>query len=213
MSSHLKSGTESRYLAIDIINGKPELRVLTKLEFSSDVKSMEKTGLVFPPVETKEAFLSSLKNFLRKSHKHDYILVLGAFADPFHPFIGQGSVTLKLLPDIINIFDGRILLKTNSSLVVLALPILEKIKDRIGIIMQIANSQKEKRIQDFLEQLSLPRPEEIRDAGRTLERFGFVVRVLEFDNSLKDIIADTKDTLETILSKLYKPKQRMLMAS
>lgn len=101
-------------------------------------------------------------------------VIVGIESDPLHPFNGKFDVMIRCLDEIVADPPGQLVIQTRSPLLVLALPLLRRISDRIKIVMafEALNDSIHHQFTPFL-----PKPSERMTAARTLHRFGIDVNI------------------------------------
>lgn len=98
----------------------------------------------------------------------------GVYGDPFHPFDEKFHVSLRFLELLSRYQPGRVIIQTRSPLIVLAAPVLERLKERCIVSMGIETLS-----QAVAEELTpdLPQVSERLATMRTLRSFGLQVGV------------------------------------
>jgi len=96
-------------------------------------------------------------------------IVVGIESDPLNPFEGKFDVMVKCLEEIAVDPPASITIQTRSPLIVLALPLLKRLQDRLRVVIAVEaiNDSIHRQFSPFL-----PRPSERISAARTLHRFG-----------------------------------------
>ena len=127
----------------------------------------------------------------RRGELEDSLTIFGVNADPFHPFESRFDVSMKFL----NLFEkysaGQLVIQTRSPLLVIAMPVLRQLKDRLIVTIPIETSSPEAaaKYTPHLPKIS----ERIRVAS-VLRRFGIpihmqVAPMLPYGDMKKDAAA------------------------
>ncbi|RMD84351.1 MAG: hypothetical protein D6808_07140 [Candidatus Dadabacteria bacterium] len=121
------------------------------------------------PLAELELYLMKLseQGVLRKSH-----IIFGTFTDPFHPFDSKFDASMKFIEIFRRYTPGLLTIQTRSPLIVIALPILKKLKRRVSVTIAIETP--DERVCRKLTP-TLPQPEERFKVAKTLKKFGVEV--------------------------------------
>lgn len=109
----------------------------------------------------------SSQGVLRKS-----VIYFGVTTDPFHPFQGKFDATMKFLDLFKRYMPGLLVVQTRSPLVVIAMPVLQKLGAHAAVTMAVETNSQE-HAQRYTPHL--PRVEERLKAARALQKFGLEV--------------------------------------
>lgn len=173
----------------------------SRIPSASSAAYCNSTNLILPAPKHGEGFLDTLAHYdgptLQRAFEilEDYgslsstVVVLGMTSDPLHPFDGKFDVTLKLLEMIAARRPQYLVVQTRSPLIVLALPILKALGDRVSvtIALEAARDADNERLTP-----DQPRPSERIKAARALKRLGIetvvqVAPVIAADNTKRRI--------------------------
>lgn len=106
--------------------------------------------------------------------KNHTTIILGANSDPFYPFEGKFHFTLKVIEALCESQVQQIVIQTRSPLIVLALPLLSSLRDKLVITMALESRDEQLHLRHSPQ---FPRPAERIKAARALKRAGFTVAI------------------------------------
>jgi DNA repair photolyase len=144
---------------------------------------------------SQHASLAALEGRLallqRRGELQDSITIFGVDADPFHPFEARFDMSMKFL----NLFEkysaGQLVIQTRSPLLVIAMPVLRQLKDRLLVTIPIETSSPEA-VAKYTPHL--PKLSERLRVASVLRRFGIpihmqVAPMLPYGDMKKDAAA------------------------
>ncbi len=110
----------------------------------------------------------------RRGELEDSLTIFGVNADPFHPFEARFDSSMKFL----NLFErysaGQLVIQTRSPLLVIAMPVLRQLKDRLIVTIPIETSSPES-VAKYTPHL--PKISERLKVAAVLRRFGVPVHM------------------------------------
>jgi len=120
-----------------------------------------------------------LKRLSRQGKLATSRVIFGSKEDPFHPFEGKFDISLKVLKLFENYEVGHLLIQTRSPLVVIAIPRLKNLSERLTVSIPV-----ESNMQSVFDAYcpGLPRIQERLSAAKTLRAFG--IEVVSFVQSV-----------------------------
>ncbi len=119
-----------------------------------------------------------LENHLMRLSKrgvlHEAIIRFGVTTDPFYPFEGKFDVTMKFLDIFRRYTPGLLSVQTRSPLIVLAMPVLQKLGVNASVTMAVETICEES-VKKYTPEA--PRASDRLDAAVTLRRFNIPVTI------------------------------------
>lgn len=120
--------------------------------------------------------LGELEQYLMKLSRRGVLrrteVFLGSLSDPFHPFQGKFESSMKFLELFKRYTPGMLHVQTRSPLLVIGLPVLQALGNRVGVTMGIETHLSEA-VRRYTPRL--PQIEDRLKTVKTLRRFGIEV--------------------------------------
>ena len=165
-SGELTLALSSKKISEDTI---PQDRI-NWLRLEDDIDSM---SLKSRYSATKENPLHSLEHHLNRLSRSGDLgtseITFGCFSDPFHPFANKFDVSIKALELFARYMPGHITVQTRSPLLVIALPVLKRLGNRVTVSIAVETNDE----QSVLKYTpGLPRIEERLKMATAFRRFG-----------------------------------------